>query len=233
MKIFIDIETVPSCAIRQDYTVDMDEETTELYLRRFKSPIRELSLVKSVSEMEALDRHYIENAALYAEFGKVACVSMAYIHEGQITMKSFCSGDERKDLEAVSVALNKATTLVAHNGKDFDYPFLCRRMIALGIPLPGVLQIQNKKPWDIPLEDTMDMWRFGQFKHSVSLATLCKVFGLQSPKQNMSGDSVWMKYYIAKDLHAIEDYCAGDVVALVNVYRKMQYLEPILKPSAV
>src|SRR5690606_34210878 len=124
-------------------------------------------------------------------------------------------------------ALSKATGIVAHNGKSFDYPWLCRRMIVHGVPLPALLQIQNLKPWEIKLEDTMEMWRFGQFNITVSLDCLCSLFDIPSPKSNMNGGMVAEVYYDDGDLDKIAAYCESDITALINVYRKLQYLEPI------
>jgi 3'-5' exonuclease len=213
MKIFIDIETVP-CVEVIDHA---PESLVRAFLKRFDDPN------KTAREL------WREKAGLFAEYGKIVCVSMGYVADGKITVKSFAGENEHTILFDVSNALDKATGLVAHNGKDFDYPFLCRRMIVNGIKLPAILQIQNLKPWEIKLEDTLEMWKFGQFNHRAGLAVLCELFGLPSPKAGMDGSQVQDVYYIEKSHTKIADYCEGDVRALINVYRKMQYVEPILQ----
>jgi predicted PolB exonuclease-like 3'-5' exonuclease len=213
MRLFIDIETVPRYEDPENHP-----EFLELFKSKFKSELKE-----GVHWQEV----YSLKAGLNAEFGKIVCVSIGYVVDGKITIKSFYDEDERPLLIAVSSALNKATSLVAHNGKEFDYPWLCRRMIVNGIKLPGILQIQNLKPWEIHLEDTVDLWRFGQFNHRASLACMCYLFGLPSPKSGMDGSQVAEVFYKEKDLEKIATYCEGDITALINVYRKMQYQETI------
>jgi 3'-5' exonuclease len=212
MRIFIDIETVPRYENPEEHP-----EFLELFKKKFQKDIE--------------DRHwqevYEQKAGLTAEFGKIICVSMGYEQSGSFNTKSFYGEDEKKLLVDVSLALEKASSLVAHNGKEFDYPWLCRRMIINGVRLPSILQIQNLKPWEIKLDDTVEMWRFGQFNHRASLACMCHLLELPSPKEGMDGSQVSEVFYKEKNLEKIAAYCEGDIKALVNVYRKMQYLEPI------
>lgn len=203
MKLFIDIETIPKVV----------KAVPDTYIKKF---------IHKFDSEQTIGEHYNSNAALYAEFGCVVCVSMAYISDNTIAFKSFCGANERDILTSTSQALSKATGLVAHNGIDFDYPFLCRRMIVNGVPLPSILQIQNLKPWEIKLEDTVAMWKFGQFGHKVSLALMCELFGIPSPKSDMDGSQVADEFH-AGNFDRISKYCEGDVRALVNVYRKMNY----------
>lgn len=212
MKVFIDIETVP-----RHFTM-IAHENPDFYL--FKNKFRSETKDMSVTQICEL---YLEKAALFAEFGKIVCVSMGYVQNEKIVLKSFCSDDEKQILSNVAMNIDKASSLVAHNGKDFDYPWLCRRMITHGVPLPALLQIQNLKPWEIRLEDTVDMWKFGQFSHKASLALMCSLFGLPSPKDGMDGSKVAEVFYVEKDYQKIASYCEGDVAALINVYRKMNY----------
>lgn len=201
MKIFIDIETIPV----------VTDNLVALFNQRYK---------------DKPDYKYEEKAAFFAEFGKVVCVSVGRVQNEQIILKSFCSDNETQLLQDIAHVLQKATTLVAHNGKDFDYPFLCRRMIINQITLPKVLQIQNLKPWEMPLEDTVDMWKFGQFSHKVSLALMCELFNIPTPKADMDGSKV-AEVFAAKDYDSLTKYCEGDVISLINVYRKLNY-QPIL-----
>jgi 3'-5' exonuclease len=219
MKLFIDIETVPAF---EDFH-DMSEERQLCYEKKFGH-----ELANDVpGKYDNFEDHYSDKAALYAEFGKIVCVSMGYVANDQITLKSFYGDGEKEILAATIEAFEKAGGLVAHNGKDFDYPWLCRRMMINGLRLPALLQIQNLKPWEIKLEDTAEMWKFGQFQHRASLALMCNVFGLPSPKAGMDGSQVAEVFYKEKNYKKIADYCEGDVVALINVYRKMLYYEPL------
>lgn len=213
MKLFLDIETVPKYENPED-----DNAFSDLFKHKFKKEI----------ETQHWEETYSQKAGLFAEFGKVVCVSMGYVAGDKIYIKSFYGDNEKDILTNTALSIDKADVLVAHNGKEFDYPWLCRRMIICGIRLPALLQIQNLKPWEIKLEDTVDMWRFGQFNHRASLATLCYLFGLPSPKDGMDGSQVSEVFYKEKDYKKIAEYCEGDVIALINVYRKMQYLEPLL-----
>lgn len=204
MKLFIDIETVPVNS----------PDLLELFKKKFA---REFN-----SEDDTWENFYSNKAALFAEFGKIVCVSMGFVVIDKINLKSFCSDNEKQILEDVSKSIDKATSLVAHNGKDFDYPLLCRRMIINGVRLPSLLQIQNLKPWEIKLEDTIEMWKFGQFNHKASLALMCELLGVKSPKGDMDGSKV-AETFNKCDFKKIESYCEGDVVALINVYRKLNY----------
>lgn len=219
MKLFIDIETVPGL---EDPTTDLNH--FGLFQKKFE---KDFELHPSYDDWI---KHYWEKAGLYAEFGKIVCVSMGYINGAEIVLKSYAGEDERQILLDVAAALKKAFGLVAHNGKNFDYPWLCRRMLIHGIHLPPLLQIQNLKPWEVKLEDTMEMWRFGQFNATVSLACLCSLFGIPSSKTFMDGSLVADAYYKGRDLQKIVTYCEADIVALINVYQKMNYLEPVKTP---
>lgn len=216
MKLFIDIETVPQFETLKE-----------------ASGVQQAAIINkyTVNKSNSVDAAW-EKAALHAEFGKIVCVSMGYVNDGKITVKSVANHDERVLLNEVAETLKKASGLVAHNGKDFDFPFLCRRMILHGVPLPPILQIQNLKPWEIKLEDTMEMWRFGQFNYRVSLNLLCDLLMLPLPKSIMDGSQVKDVYYKENDLQKIAEYCEADVAALINVYRMLQYQPPILLEDA-
>ena len=118
--------------------------------------------------------------------------------------------------------------LCAHNGKEFDFPYLARRMMIHQIELPKILKMHGKKPWEIPHLDTMDLWKFGDYKHYTSLDLLAHIFGLPSPKDDMDGSEVSKVYYQEKNLERIKSYCETDVITLINVFRKMRH-EPILE----
>lgn len=218
MKVFIDIETVP----QYESFSTADLVTKELFDKKFSYELSNQPAYVLEKE-RTLNDHYRDKAGLFAEFGKIVCVSMGYVSNDSIKTQSFYGENENDVLVRAASAIEKASGLVAHNGKDFDYPWLCRRMMANGIILPTLLQIQNLKPWEIKLEDTMEMWKFGQFQHRASLALLCNLFGLPSPKNGMDGSKVAEVFYQEKDYKKIAEYCEGDVIALINVYRKMNY----------
>jgi len=219
MKLFIDIETVP---LYRSFDL-LSESDKIIYQKKFGHELEN----NVPSKHDCFEDHYKSKAGLFAEFGRIVCVSMGYVIDNKIILKSFCDYNESRLLTSVSESLEKATSVVAHNGKNFDYPWLCRRMIVNGIKLPSLLQIQNLKPWEIKLEDTLDMWRFGQFNHNASLALMCSLFGIQSPKDGIDGSNIADLFY-SDELDRISRYCEGDVTALINVYRKLNYQNPII-----
>lgn len=155
-------------------------------------------------------------------------------------MKSFYSDDEKKLLEDFSKILVKTTgftkdserMLCGHNSKEFDIPYICRRMLINGLRLPEILNIAGKKPWEIQHIDTMELWKFGDYKAYTSLALLCHVFHIPTPKDDISGADVARVYYEEGDLERIKIYCEKDVVALIQLYLRMQG-EPLIEESAI
>jgi predicted PolB exonuclease-like 3'-5' exonuclease len=219
LQLFIDIETVPG--------YEDPEENPELF-SCFKSKLKWEFKDKEMS-LSDWKQVFKDRAGLFAEYGKIVCISMGYVNKDeQIVLKSFTNENEKELLQATADAMWKAETLIAHNGKEFDFPWLCRRMLIHGVDHPKVLKIQNLKPWQVKLEDTQEMWRFGQFNYKVSLVCLCTLFGLPSPKDDMDGSQVAHVYYKEKNLLKIAHYCEGDVRSMINVYRKLKNQEPIL-----
>ena len=168
---------------------------------------------------------YIERAALFPEFGRVVCVSFCYISTADdkvsFVTKSFSEGSEKEILEQVKVFLSDTKispyTLCAHNGKEFDFPYLCKRMIINQVSIPSILNISGKKPWEITHKDTLEMWKFGDLKSFTSLDLLCYSLGIESPKESLSGDKVSSAFYEGK-ISDITKYCEGDTVALAKVF---------------
>lgn len=218
--LFLDIETVP-----QFYQFDeLPEEGKKLYDAKTKM------LQKEKSVEEVYDR-----AGIYAEFGKIICISVGYIHEGvlgrQIRLKSFFHDDEEILLKQFVRLLDenpRFSILCGHNAKEFDFPFICRRLLINGISIPDILNIAGKKPWEIAHLDTMELWKFGDFKSYTSLALLCYVFNIPTPKDDISGSDVARVYYEDKNLERIKDYCEKDVVALIQLFLRMRN-EPLIK----
>jgi DNA polymerase elongation subunit (family B) len=223
--LFLDIETVSQTT---DY-VNLDERLKKQWARK-------TSFIKKDSD-KSDEMLFHERAGIYAEFGKVIVIGMAYFHEEgeeiQLRTKAL-SGDDEKDLlkqfKSILVKMSPDLRLCAHNGKEFDFPYLSRRMLINGIPLPTALNISGKKPWDINHLDTMDMWKFGDWKNYTSLDLLATIFGIESSKTDMDGSMVNAVYHEEKNLEKIAAYCIQDVVVTAKLFTKLQSIElPDLK----
>ncbi|RYD91164.1 MAG: 3'-5' exonuclease, partial [Sphingobacteriales bacterium] len=167
-----------------------------------------------------------ERAGIYAEFGKIICISCGCIHadgdERKLLLKSYAGDDEAALLREFATSLQQHWArpdryLCAHNGKEFDYPYLCRRMIINGIAIPEPLLIAGRKPWEVRHLDTMELWKFGDFKSYTSLNLLAAALGVPSPKDDIDGSMVGDVYWKEKDLDRIVRYCQKDVITLANV----------------
>lgn len=180
---------------------------------------------------------YPQRAAIFAEFGKVVCISAGYIKYEQdrptFRCKSYYGADEAAILREFGEALNQfmarpERNLCAHNGKEFDFPYLGRRYLINGLPLPhSIADIQDKKPWEVRLLDTMSLWKFGDFKNFSSLDLLCAVLGVPSPKDDIDGSEVGRVFWEEKDYRRIAIYCEKDVLATAQVLLRFS-LEPII-----
>ncbi|MCJ7447512.1 MAG: 3'-5' exonuclease [Bacteroidales bacterium] len=220
--LFIDIETVPAGSSFN--TLDPAIQVLwEKKSRMFRTP-----------EQSAEDSY--ERAGIYAEFGKIICISVGFIKEKNpfgFRLKSFYGDDEKSLLNEFSGLLLKFSkpgrdaVLCAHNGKEFDYPYIARRMIVNGLVLPGILDNAGKKPWEIKLLDTMDLWKFGDFKNYTSLELLTSILGIPSPKDDLDGSMIAGVYYGEKDLARIVRYCEKDVLAVAQVLLRFMNLPGI------
>ena len=216
--LFLDIETVP-----QTYSYkDIDAKTKEL----FDSKVR-----FRLNDENTYDELYERNAAIFAEFGKIVCISVGFVRENNmersIRLKSFYHDDEKTLLIQFKKLLEEHYNspfhvLCGHNAKEFDFPYLCRRMLINGVSLPNILNISGKKPWEIKHLDTMELWKFGDFKAYTSLALLCHVFEIPTPKDDISGADVARVYYEENDLERIARYCEKDVAALIQLFLRMK-----------
>lgn len=208
------------------------------------------------TKAEVLSRHHdnaspetlYSRAGIYAEFGKIICISCGIIQgrgeAKRLTIKSFYHEDEKELLQAFCDMLCKWTAdnnkfLCAHNGKEFDFPYLCRRMTILGVKIPACLQVAGKKPWEVPFLDTMEMWKFGDYKSYTSLHLLANVLGIPSSKDDMDGSMVGEVYWSAKTqedreraLHRIATYCQKDVITAAQVYLRLQG-EDLIEPENI
>lgn len=227
--LFLDIETIP-----QHPSFDTcPEEVKKLWARKAAN-------LKHEPEESVEDLY--KRAGIYAEFGQIICISTGFVHKVNdietLRIKSFYGHDEQALLSEFGDLLRNRfsstdSRLCAHNGKEFDFPFLARRMVINGVPLPGILDIAGKKPWEVNFLDTMEMWKFGDFKSYTPLNLLTHVLGVPSPKDDIDGSQVWSVYWIEKDLERIMRYCEKDVEALANVYRRMRGLKIIPREHVV
>lgn len=180
-------------------------------------------------------------AGIYAEFGKIICISVGYFSSAssikQFRIKSFYGDDERTVLEGfvslLSTHFNKREqTLCAHNGKEFDYPYIARRLMVNGMKLPLLLDNAAKKPWEISLLDTMEMWKFGDYKNYTSLQLLAAIFNIPTPKDDIDGSKVYQVYWEEKNLQRIVTYCQKDVLTVAQLLLRFKG-NPLLEEKDV
>lgn len=226
--LFLDIETVP-----QHYKYhELSDEAKKLFESKSRSKIKEEKTVEDV---------YNDSAGILAEFGKIVCISVGFINETrigrQIRIKSYYHDDEETLLRQFKQLLDehgnvKYHALCGHNAKEFDFPYICRRMLIHGMQLPSLLDIAGKKPWEITHFDTMELWKFGDYKAYTSLALLCHVFNIPTPKDDISGADVARVYYEDGALERIKTYCEKDVVALIQLFLRMKG-EPLVEEGEI
>lgn len=226
--LFIDIETVP--------LVQHLEEGTPLY----ESWDYKVRHNRENEKFEGtLDQSYIKNAALYAEFAKIACISMGKIKNGVLMIKSYTSDEEFellydfcKDLSGVTSA-NKHLCLAGHAIKGFDIPFIMRRCLVNQIELPSLIDVSHLKPWELTAIDTMDLWKGTGFR-AASLLNIATALGITSPKDDMEGEDTYTVYYNEEDgLECIAKYCEKDVLTVANIILKCRYEKPITSESII
>lgn len=214
--LFLDIETVPEHENFQELDSNMQElfDTKTAYKR---------------SENESAEDFY-DNAGIWAEFGKIVCISVGFLvhkeNERQFRIKSF-SGNEKELLLEFKSLLNthfnqNKHLLCAHNGKEFDFPYIARRMIINRIELPKKLNLFGKKPWEIPYLDTLELWKFGDYKHYTSLKLLTAILKIPSPKDDIDGSQVKDVYYKDNDIDRIVTYCEKDVLAIAQIILRLR-----------
>ena len=212
--LFLDIETVPQVGNWQH----LDEPTQNLWDKKTR--------LQRKDDFTA-EEFYKERGGIMAEFGKIICISVGIIEKSEkIIIKSFYGDDEKQLLEEFGEIFNRPklrdVILCAHNGKEFDFPWIARRFLINGMHPPKPFQLFGKKPWEIKHLDTMELWKFGDYKSYVSLELLAHVFGIPTPKDDIDGSMVASIYYIEKDLFRIVQYCEKDVLTLANVFRRMR-----------
>lgn len=218
----IDIETVPGCP---DFQL----------LPEYWKGLWEDKISKTMPENFSLDESYQQRAGILAEFGKIICISTGFFYhekDGRLSfkLKSFSGDDEalllRNFVELLNTFRDKRGifAVAGHNIKEFDIPYICRRMLVLNVPLPDYMQLSGKKPWETNLVDTMELWKFGDYKNYVSLKLLAAVFGIATPKDDIDGSMVKDVYYQEKNLPRIVTYCQKDVVTVANILLRFKNL---------
>lgn len=227
---FIDIETVP----QTEYFSQLPEEMQLLWNEKFATLKKRLP--EKYDEESTPASSYENSAGIYAEYGKIICISVGFVfsknEEVYFRTKSFSGEDEKQLLTEFNQLIKtffKTTdhTFCGHNIKEFDIPYICRRMLINGLLLPKVLQINSKKPWELNFIDTLDYWKFGDYKNYVSLKLLTAVFNIPTPKDDIDGSEVAYVYYKEKNMERISVYCQKDVVATAQVWLKMNGLSTI------
>jgi 3'-5' exonuclease len=212
--LFLDIETAPAYSTYS--------ELPELFRKLWD---RKTDQLKRVPEDNA--ESMFPRAGIYAEFGKIICVSAGFFKGKEFRIKSYYGDDEYQLLKQFCKLLEahynyEKKFLCAHNGKEFDFPFLARRILIHGLPLPNILDAAGKKPWEVQFLDTMELWKFGDYKHFTSLELLSAVFDIPTPKDDISGADIHKVYWQEHDLERIRTYCQKDVLTVARLFLKYQ-----------
>lgn len=224
--LFLDIETAPLYADFQQ----LSEIEKQLWTDKTAYQRKE----------EISAEEFYQRAGIFSEFGKIICISVGFFKilngKRQFRLKSFL-GDEKKILTDFSALLQnyfnkKNKILCAHNGKEFDFPFIGRRMIINRIPLPEILNLSGKKPWEIQHLDTLELWKFGDYKHYTSLNLLTYVLGIPSPKDDITGAEIADVFYKENDIKRISAYCQKDTLAVAQIFLRLRY-EELLKEDEI
>ena len=214
--LFLDIETVPET----EHFSELNAIKQELWEHKSKYQRRD--------EFTAKD--FYDRAGIWAEFGKIICISVGYFKlEGDIRTFRVTSfyGDELKILQEFKNLLSTHFSstkylLCAHNGKEFDFPYIARRMIIHNMALPDKLNLFGKKPWEVPHLDTLELWKFGDYKTYTSLKLLTNVLGIPSPKDDIDGSEVYKVYYKDQDIDRIITYCEKDTIAVAQIFLRLR-----------
>jgi 3'-5' exonuclease len=222
--LFLDIETVP------EY-IDF-KGAPESFRKLWEKKAERLRHTEDESAESLYGR-----AGIYAEFGKIVCISVGILKKNELRIKSLSGHNEKEVLLAFAALLNNhyskpEHTLCAHNGKEFDFPYIARRMLINRIKLPKILDISGRKPWEVSFLDTMELWKFGDFKNYTSLELLAAVFDIPSPKDDIAGSEVHSVYWVDNNLPRIVKYCQKDVITIVQLFRCFRG-EPLLPEQSI
>lgn len=227
----IDIETVPQFPAFSD----LSDNWQDLWQEK---------VAKTMPDDTPPEESYRKRAGILAEFGKIICISTAVFSYNDmkingLRVKSVSGDDERAVLEGFVAICNKMYgrnrnfQFAGHNIREFDIPYICRRMIINGMLLPEYLQLNDRKPWEVRMMDTLSWWKFGDYKHYTSLHLMANVLGIPTSKTDMDGSMVQDVYYKEHDLQRIVDYCQRDVVVTSNIILRFQQLPALREEDVV
>jgi uncharacterized protein YprB with RNaseH-like and TPR domain len=225
--LFLDIETV---AQRHEFS-QLDEDFKKHWEQK----------ANFISKENETPEEVYQKAGIYAEFGKIVCISVGFIRlengAKTLRLKSFFNDDEKILLTEFFELLNqhyayKDNLLCAHNGKEFDFPYIARRALVNGLKIPEILDLAGKKPWEVNHLDTLQLWKFGDYKHYTSLSLLTSIFNIPTPKDDIDGSMVNDVYWKEKDLDRIAIYCQKDVVALTQLFLKFRN-DKLIEPDNI
>ena len=225
--LFLDIETVPEF---ENFS-DLDDIKKELFDLKTKYQRKD----------DFTPEEFYDRAGIWAEFGKIICISVGYFTiKGDIRHFRVTSffGEETKILKDFSNLLNNhfgqpQHILCGHNAKEFDFPFIARRMIIHNIQIPQKLNLFGKKPWEVPHLDTLELWKFGDFKHYTSLKLLTNVLGIPSPKDDIDGSEVAQVFYVDQDIDRIVTYCEKDVIAVAQILLRLRREDLLIQEEII
>lgn len=217
--LFLDIETVPQFSAYQQQS----DRLKKLWDKKSE-------FIKTTNK-ESPEELY-PRAGIYAEFGKIVCISVAYFNSEQLRVKSFYGHDEKTLLNKFKNLLEKhfssnSHLLCGHNAKEFDFPYIARRMLLNKIKLPKILDLAGKKPWEVKHLDTLELWKFGDYKNYTSLELLTTIFDIPTPKDDIDGSDVWRVYWHDEDLKRIKKYCEKDTISVVRLLQAFRGEEQV------
>lgn len=231
MELVIDIETVSGKRNFEELSAAMQAHWQH-----------KATFFKNITETLTPDSNYLNKAAIYAEFGKIVCIGLGFIDkEGkQVRIKTLSDREEQKLLTEFCTLLDRLAqehegniVFCGHNIREFDLPYICRRILINGLLLPETLHLSGLKPWQVPHIDTLELWKFGDYKHYISLDLMAEILGIPSSKTDIDGSEVTRVYWEEDNLQRIADYCARDIFTTALVYLKLttqpvQGFEPVL-----
>jgi DNA polymerase elongation subunit (family B) len=225
--LFLDIETVPES---ENFNA-LDSELQVLYEQKTQYQRKD----------DFTAKEFYDRAGIWAEFGKIVCISVGFfVIKGDVRNFRVTSffGEESKLLKDFNNLLNNYFNgpqhiLCGHNAKEFDIPFLARRMIINQISIPDKLNLFGKKPWEIPHLDTLELWKFGDYKHYTSLKLMCKVLGIPSPKGDIDGSQVGHVFYVEKDIDRIVTYCEKDTIAVAQIFLRLRREDLLIEEEII
>lgn len=220
--LFLDIETVPkySCFSEMPEAFKKHWDKKSSYFRLPEESVEDV----------------YSRAGIYAEFGRIICISIGYIYNDKFRVKSFAGDDEKLLLSNFANLINKwdngSKLLCGHNLKEFDVPYIARKMLVNGLELPSAFDIAGKKPWEVKHLDTLELWKFGDYKNYTSLALLADLFEIPTPKDDIDGSQVYEVFYKENDINRISNYCEKDVLCVANLLLKFMG-KPIIRFESI